>query len=379
LILLEEVAAEYGKLRKVGFQRDRGATVGASEIGRCARNIVASKLGMPVDEEDKGNGFADRGDCMEDAWIAPVLRLFVEKHGGVLHYSGQGEQVELVSKGAPLSATPDGLATGVNRDIFAQWGVPDIGPSKAVVFEMKSLDPRYGRHKLPKKPHVPQLRQQIGMIRAALDVRPDWGAVFYCDASNYRQWDVYPIQHEDALFRGIVKRGRAIMAAKDWNEFPPEGKQNDGSECRECPRARLCLGYLPGMAGDDPRVPNKQALAKIDKLAAKKKAAENEKDAAAQRERDAEAELYVELSKNKTRFTQGKYTVVAKVPKPQERYSIDLLKERIEHIGALAKRLAKVKKPDERKALLEEITALGHEDCKTFTKQNTKIEVEEAA
>jgi len=341
---------------KVGFTRDRGRTVGASEIGRCARNVAADKLALPVDNPDAShdNGFSMRGNVMEDAWIAPVLRRFVEIHGGKLLYSTQGEQMELTAKGVPLSATPDGLAIGVNRDILAPWGVPDIGPSQRVVFEMKSLDSRYGRHKLPKKPHVPQTLQQLGMIRRALpEHQPDWGAVVYCDASDYLRWDVFPVAYDEMKFRGLATRANRIMTAKDWNQFPPEGKIAGGSECADCPRARLCLGYLPWMPGEDERAIDPKQVTKIEKLAAKKHRAEMAVEKSKQRERDAEAALMTEMNKAGTRFVKGAvYTTVAKTTKSQDRYDVQKLKARVEQLGG------------------------KHDDCKSPTKPGVSLTVE---
>lgn len=353
---LEAAALKVSEARKVGFSVDRKTAVGASEIGKCGRNVVADKLGVAVDDPTKANntGFTTRGDVMEDHWSAPVVKQWIEDNGGKLLYATQAEQVTFEAEGVPLRVTPDGLAVNVARDILAPWGVPDIGESKALVIELKSIDPRYKKEKLPKAPHIPQTRAQMGMIRAATEYQPDWGCVIYTDASDYFDFKLFPVKHDELQFKGLVSRAYKLMNTEDWNQWAPEGKIAGGHECSECPRARLCLGFTPWLPGDDPRAPEPKAIKEVEKLARKQKQLERKTEKAKDVEREHEAKLYAAISNAGSKFIKLPKggTVLAKVTASQDRYNVEKLKKRIEELGG------------------------KHEDCKAATKPGTTIQIE---
>lgn len=332
---IEEVAREYARSLKVGFDADRGKRVGASEVGRCSRMIAAVKVGVtPDDGHVDENGFATRGNVMEDHWIAPLVRAWVEDHGGKLLYSGQADQVTFTGNGVPLSATPDGLAINVDRAILKPYGVPDIGKTGMWVPEFKSLDPRYGRSKLPKSAHVPQVITQMGMIRKATKYKPEWGAVAYVDASDYFDIKWFPVKWDESQFKSLVTRAKNILAAKDWNQFPPEGKIAGGSECTECPFAKRCLGFLPWIPGDDPRALKIEQVRKVEIAAAKVHEAEREVEKWKQAVRVAEANLYGVLSGVKRNFVMGKkYVVSAKATASQSRLDAKKLAAELVKLG----------------------------------------------
>jgi len=351
---LEEAALALALSRRVGFDADRKKRVGASEVGRCARQTVAHKLGLDPDKDvSPTNGYAVRGDVMEDAWSAPLFREWAKAHGGELLYSGQAQQITFTGQGVPLSATPDGLAIGVKRDILKPYGVPDIGKSKQLVVELKSLDPRVGAHKLPKSPHVPQVITQMGMIRKATKYRPEWGIIAYTDASNYFDLKVYPIAFDERAFKSLVVRAQSILNAKDWDQMPPEGKIAGGSECNECPFQRRCLGFLSWIPGEDPRAPKPADVKKVETVAERVHKAKAAAEKASQAVRDTEAELYTVLNGVKRRFVMGKkYTVSAKATASQNRY-------------------------DAKKLVAELIKRGGDpEKCRSLTKPGASISVE---
>lgn len=324
---IEEVARQLALSQRVGFDADRSKRIGASEAGRCARMIAGLKLAVkPDDGYQDTNGFAVRGNIMEDAWIAPLVREWVKQNGGELLYSGQANQVTFTGAKVPLSATPDGLALKVARDILKPYGVPDIGKGKLFVPEFKSLDPRYGRNKLPKSAHVPQVLVQLGMIRLATKHKPEWGAVAYVDASDYFDIKWFPVKWDERAFKSLVARAKTILDAKDWQQLPPEGKIAGGSECAECPFAKRCLGFLPWLSGDDPRAPKPIDVAKVEKVAAKYAKAQAAAEVAKQVVRDAEADLYGVLSTVKRKFVMGKtFVVSAKATASQNRLNAEKL------------------------------------------------------
>lgn len=344
---MREIAREFALSRKTGFAHDRRLTIGASDIGKCARRTKYSKLGTEYDDGYvDANGFATRGDVMEDAWTAPLLTHWVEKNGGKMLYAGQGNQVSLVSNKVLISATPDGLAIGVQRGILEPYGVSDVGKSKALVIEMKSISPRYGKHKLPKIEHPMQTLVQLGMIRASTPYKPDWGCVVYVEADDFWNINVFPVQWSEKGFKQLVKRADHIMKVDDPNKLPPEGKMKGGSECSECPFARRCLGYRPYVADDDPKALPKAAVAKIEKLAKKYHELEIAEDEAKRRKLAAEADLYLGLADVKRNFVQGTTfkTFARKTPaqnRTDSKKLIALLKEK----GATAAEIEACRSP----------------------------------
>lgn len=362
---LGDACRSYALTMRAGFSHDRRKTVGASEIGQCIRKVVYDKLGLAPDNDiPPDTGFTVRGNVMEDAWSAPMLEHWASLNGGQMLHGGQANQVTLKGDKVPLSSTPDGLCIGMPRDVMARdeffaFSVPDIGPSHSVVPEVKSIDPRYNQAKLPKVPHVPQVIAQIGLIRRSdMGVKPDWGFVFYCDASDYFKVKGYPVQYSDKQFTSLVKRADSIMKTDDPNKVPPEGKMRGGSECGECPYARQCLGYRPYLVDDDPQAPTSQQVAAVAKIAKKVKDLEDKEDKAKKARLVAEADLYLTLNKIKKNFVRGNgFAVQAKVTKSQMRTDAKKLADLAKSLGATAEQL---------------------EACKSATKEGTSISIERA-
>lgn len=361
---LGDACRSYALTLRAGFGHDRQKTVGASEIGQCIRKTVYGKLGLaPDDDVPPDTGFTVRGNIMEDAWSAPMLEHWAACNGGQMLHGGQSNQITLKGGKVPLSSTPDGLCIGMPRDILARdpffaFTVQDIGPSHAVVPEIKSIDPRYNQSKLPKVPHVPQVVAQIGLIRRSdMGVKPDWGFVFYCDASDYFKVKAWPVEYKDSEFKSLVKRADLIMRTDDPNKVPPEGKMKGGSDCTECPWARQCLGYLPYLSGSDAREPTKDEVAQVEKLASRVRSLEEKEDKAKKARLSAEADLYLKMGEVKRRFVQGtKFKVVARVTASQMRTDAKKLVELATRLGASK----------------EEIEA-----CKSATREGTALSVEQ--
>jgi hypothetical protein len=77
-------------------------------------------------------GATRRGLAFEDHFWVPALR---ERFGRRLKFAGRAQRTFTLGW---LSATPDGLITGLSRDTLAHLGVPDLGPSKSLVVECKT-------------------------------------------------------------------------------------------------------------------------------------------------------------------------------------------------------------------------------------------------
>lgn len=368
---LKQAAREFAARRRTGFNTDRTKTIGASDIGRCARAVRYAKLGTPVDDGYQDtNGFAERGNGMEDAYTAPLLTYWVEQHGGVMKYATQGNQQTLATN--LISATPDGVAVGVSRTILAPYGVPDIGPSRCLVVEMKSISPLYSKKKLPKAAHVPQVYQQLLLTRSAVfketcpttgevtdhSYQPEYGVVVYVNSDDWWDIEAFPVKWDDARGEGLLKRAWRIMGAKDPNELSPEGKVDGGSECRTCAYSGRCLGYSAWLQPFEVSPKDKKEKAAIAKLAtqiAKKEAA-----AVAVKVSKAKLEeaMYARLAKNKTRyFKSGGVVVRAKETASQNRTDAKKLVALAMELGATTKQI---------------------EACKSPTKPGTSLEVEVA-
>jgi hypothetical protein len=177
---------------------DRSQTVGASEIGQCARSVWFRKRGQEPERED-GWGFRERGHVIE-AWVMDRLAA-----AGVPVENVQRQLVQ-----GHLSCTVDLVLNGEPIDL-------------------KSIDPR--ATKLPKPAHVLQ-----SQVQSAL-----WGAergwLVYVDASDFSSIREFAIPAVDIT--PLHERATAIMTG----DMPlPEGRITGGDECQWCPFQTACLG-----------------------------------------------------------------------------------------------------------------------------------------
>lgn len=334
----------YVDATKTTFGHDRTKTIGASEIMACARKVAYSKTGATPDPEYvDANGFATRGNHME-AWIAGWMTHAVEAAGGQLLYAGQSNQITLIAD--PVSVTPDGVAVELPRDWLAPHGVADLGEGCCVVTEFKSISPRFKVEKLPKMQHVYQCKLQLGMVRHATEHRPEYGIVVYVNSDQYDDIRVFAVKHDENDFRALVGRAKRIMAIRDPNQAAPEGKVAGGDDCRVCPYAKQCLGFLPWLQPFEVTPSDKGALKRIKTLAAKKAAAERAIAKAKKIDGEAEEALYAALAEAKTRYVKhGKVLVQAKETPSQRRTDANRLRELAKSLGATDEQIEACKVP----------------------------------
>jgi hypothetical protein len=110
-----------------------------------------------------------------------------------------GEEQETLRKGR-LSATPDGLAIGLDRDALAELGVEDIITGDLLI-EFKSFDPRANPTE-PKPIHAGQVQVQFGLVHELTDYRPEYAIIVYMNASFLSDIRVFVIKREPEDFRG---------------------------------------------------------------------------------------------------------------------------------------------------------------------------------
>lgn len=250
--MIAEALNSFVTSRTKSFSHDRSMTVGASEVGMCARRVAFAKTmdepgaAVPVDEDyEEGWGARERGDLIENALFVPAVRA---RFGASALYTGDEQRT--FAKGF-LSATPDGLLIDQPRDALASeailvadgldWcrgGVPDI-ESDCVDLDCKSIDPR-ARLVEPKPGHVFQIHAQIGLVRETTPFRPLWGLISYIDASFLDRVTEFAVRFDPAVYERAKDRARQIMSARHGAELRPEGVIAGGAECRWCPFTRQC-------------------------------------------------------------------------------------------------------------------------------------------
>jgi CRISPR/Cas system-associated exonuclease Cas4 (RecB family) len=182
------------------WEHDRSKTVGASEIGACARQTWFRKAGV-AEERTPNWGFAARGNHVE-AWV--YARLTAAK------IRLKWKQKTIVDR--YLSATLDGMRGDV-------------------VVDIKSFDPRKSEIVEPK--HLMQVQAQIALTGATS------GLLLYVNASDYQDIREVPVPRDPAAFTTLQARAEAIITGP----MPaPEGRITGGNECAQCLFQTACLG-----------------------------------------------------------------------------------------------------------------------------------------
>lgn len=214
---------------------DRSQTVGASDVGQCARKVFWSKnegdprYGVARDPDYVDNyGAKVRGTIMEDKfWYPAMLATFGER----LLFAGPEQQT--FTSGF-LSATPDGLITAL-----AEGEHPTLPAGTCVTAECKTADPRTNLSEA-KSENVFQTHIQMGLIRELTPYRPTHSILSYTDASFWNEVVEFVIPFDPAVFEAGKKRAALIMTATDASELKPEGWIAGGRDCEYCPFTKAC-------------------------------------------------------------------------------------------------------------------------------------------
>lgn len=191
---------------------DRSNTVGASEIGSCARRVWYSKHDAEPDPEWSDHwGFKVRGHIVE-AWAVDTMLA-----NGLNIIECGGDQITHTD--GFLSATPDGYL-----------------PDEDTTIDIKSFDPRKSR--LPEEQHIQQVR--LGArLRGARQ-----GMLIYINASDFqdqREFGPWP-GFDDDEFADAKARARTILAGPSVDAFMREGKFNEECDRFDCAFKVRCLG-----------------------------------------------------------------------------------------------------------------------------------------
>jgi hypothetical protein len=224
--------------------RRSGILVGASEVGLCIRRIwYAKQQRMSFDpkhaEDPSSWGAARRGVTFENHFWVPAMR---KHYGADLLFTGSG-QVSMQYEN--LRATPDGLLIRQPYNVLEALGVPNIGPSKCVVLECKTIDPRISLVKA-KPEHVFQAQIQLGMFRRTTKYKPDYAVISYTNASFFDDIVEFVVKYDDKIFEAGLRRAREIKSATDPQQLKPEGWISGAAECGYCPFLKPCNAIRTG-------------------------------------------------------------------------------------------------------------------------------------
>lgn len=357
---LEVAAAGVLKSRERKFSHDRSLTVGASDIGRCARSVwFEKKLGREGWDEDyiPSWGAAARGDILEEQWSVPVIRKAVEAAGGELIWAGSGNQHTIEVLNWRMSATPDGLGINLPTDFLAKYGVSDLLGTSCVI-EIKSFSPLISKWNLPKPEHVDQVVAQIGLIKKEGTHDPKWGLIVYVNAANVEDIRAFPVMFPRQAFEGMIRRAIAIFSATDADQLRPEGLIAGKKECEYCPFKKRCSGYTKSVPKENrpmADIPSAQR-AMIRAAATKLHNVRQEMTFLVAKEEGARAMLKEAMSRSGTRYVNGNtfgygkdevfpFEVTWRVTKPRVTWDEGKLASWIEESGKQVSDFQKTGKP----------------------------------
>lgn len=208
-------------------------TVGASEVFGCIRKAWYAKHKPELENQDNKNwGILERGNIIENLFAVPTLRdIFGEQN---CLYMGEDQETFVDGK---ASATPDGLLINQPRDIFADDGLPDIGPSQSVGAEVKSFDVRANLY-AAKTIHDGQAIMQLGMFRRKSAHKPDYSMLLYINSGDLTDLRPFPVTYNEGTYQAGLARAGRVYLATDAYELPAEGVHTD--QCKFCPFVDTC-------------------------------------------------------------------------------------------------------------------------------------------
>lgn len=240
---LDKVFNDYMATQQKSWSHDRSLTLGASEVFRCERwnwfDKIGRKQGVKVDEEPQRWGAMQRGNLLEDHFVAPALQGHLPEPLGLL-FAGQSNQRSLVS--GRNSATPDGLITGIPKGpvtITARNVTIEIPyvRSGCIGLEVKSIDPR-ARLDQEKVKHRGQSQVGLGLIRETTEWKPDHWLILYVDASFIDTITPFLIDFDPAVYEAAKAKAARVFEATDPTDLYPEGKLS--GDCDHCPFKEAC-------------------------------------------------------------------------------------------------------------------------------------------
>ena len=281
-----------------GMQRtfkNRHLTVGASEIGRCARMAwYVKKHPSAAVFEDESFGASHRGNMIEAHTVVPALQA---AFGDKLLLAGKKQKTFVEG---PLSATPDGLLVDLERKFLAGFDIPDIGPGRCILVEIKSIDPRI-QLRSPKPEHARQANQQLGLVRSLTEWKPKYCLIMYVNASFMDDVVEFVVEFDQEMFERQKKRGAMILNAKTARELQPEGWIKGGKECDYCKFADACTELRTDVPAESGKKADPQFAAEIRELALEERDLDTKASEIAERQREIQIQIKDRLREKKLR------------------------------------------------------------------------------
>lgn len=321
------------------WQTDRSQTVGASEVGQCARKVFWLKNeadathAAPRDPDYQDTwGARMRGTVYENNFWEPALRM---RFGPRLKFAGR-EQRTFVS--GFLSATPDGLLLGMEPGQVAP------GSGEHITVECKTADPRTNLSEA-KAENVYQTHVQMGLIRELTPYQPTHSVLSYTDASFWNEVREFVIEFDPKAFAAAQARATKIMTATHASELKPEGWIAGGRECEYCPFTRAC-GIERRSVPEKNAVADPQFVAEMADLARTAKQLEASRDANDVRLREIQQEIRDRLRAKGTRKIPGLLTWSAVKGRPS--YDNKAIREAAAAAGVDIEALTSVGEPTDR-------------------------------
>jgi hypothetical protein len=286
--VIKEAFAAYAEASTKPWVHDRGRTVGASEIGLCARKTWFVKHGQVPD-----SGYIDRwgakrrGDLIEVFWVEALKHHFGP---GVLHYAGRHQRT-FIDEESSLSATPDGL-------------VNDWHKGFCFLVECKSVDPR-AKLEEARPEHIYQLQVQMGLVRKLTRFDPNFGILCYVDASFLDDTKEFKIDFNPEIFEQARLRAATIMLANRADDLRPEGYIAGAAECEYCQFRGSCSAMRAGaVPGKEARLSDKE-LELVADLARQSRSYKKVADEMELNAKDCESDIKEIMKNAGTRRVQG--------------------------------------------------------------------------
>lgn len=229
----------YNAANQKVWKHDRSQSLGASEVFGCLRKAWFAKHGADKDPDASNSwGALKRGDLIEEYWVEPATRWYLETHFKTARLIWGGKrQRTLMDTVARLSATPDGLVIGADDDALSLYGIDSLGGSGCFNFEIKSIDPRVNLRE-EKGIHRGQTIVQMGLTREKTRYKPNFAVIIYVDASFFDDIDIFIIPFDQRSYDAAKVRAQTAFNAPNAADILPEGKI-DGA-CDFCPYKIAC-------------------------------------------------------------------------------------------------------------------------------------------
>lgn len=340
--MIKEALNQHAEALERQFNHDRKRTVGASEIGLCARKVAWNKQsGTKNAQFVQGWGSHIRGTVMETAFWQPALRA---KYGNSLKYSGSEQQsFEYES----LSATPDGLVCNLQRDALKSVGVDDI-LSDCISVECKTIDPRVNLIKERDANHF-QVQVQLGLIRRCTPYKPEYGLISYIDASFWDEVSEFPVKYDEGVFESAQLRASKLLNA-DPRDLKPEGWIAGGKECDYCPFTEACGIMRRSVPAEDAAVANPQFVAEIADLCREAAELKSQGESMEAEVRDLQQQIKDRLREKKVRRIPG--IVVWSPVKGRTNYDMPALRRAAADLGLDVEKFSTAGEPTDQLRIL---------------------------